>query len=213
VQSRTRHRLIGLLLLLLLAAILAPLVLRSPDQVRVALDMTLPEAPALETTEVEPVIDEQEQESLEREIEADQQAVAEAGQAELQEPLPEEQGGKDEAAPAPEEQTEPEPESQAQPDPEPESEPAPARNGTLPTSGFTVQVASFSDQANAEALVERLREAGYNAYFRAQEQDGNRWQRVFVGPEIQRKDAEAMKQRLRDDKRFALDGLVRTFVP
>ncbi|AFT70899.1 Sporulation and cell division repeat protein [Alloalcanivorax dieselolei B5] len=208
-QSRTRHRLIGLLLLLLLAAILAPLVLRSPDQVRVALDMTLPEAPALETTEVEPVIDEQEQESLEREIEADQQAVADAGQAELQKPLPEEQDGKDEAAPAPDDQPEP----QSEPDPEPEPEPAPARNGTLPKSGFTVQVASFSDQANAEALVERLREAGYNAYFRAQEQDGNRWQRVFVGPEIQRKDAEAMKQRLRDDKRFALDGLVRTFVP
>ena len=33
-QQRTRQRLIGLLLLLLLAAIVAPLVLRSPEQVR-----------------------------------------------------------------------------------------------------------------------------------------------------------------------------------
>ncbi|WP_133493049.1 SPOR domain-containing protein [Alcanivorax sp. 24] len=210
-HPRTRHRLIGLLLLLLLAAILAPLVLRSPDQVRVALDMTLPEAPMLETTELEPVIDEQEQESLEREIEADQQAVADAGQAELETPLPEERDDKAEAASG--DQVEPRPEPQPDPEPEPEPKPAPAQNGTLPKSGFTVQVASFSDQANADALVERLREAGYNAYFRTQEQDGNRWQRVFVGPEIQRKDAEAMKQRLRDDKRFALDGLVRTFVP
>ena len=44
---RTRQRVIGLLLLLLLAAILAPLVLRTPEQVRLALDMSIPEAPRI----------------------------------------------------------------------------------------------------------------------------------------------------------------------
>jgi DedD protein len=76
-----------------------------------------------------------------------------------------------------------------------------------------VQVASFSDVANAQALVARLREAGYSAYHREVRQDGNTWQRVFVGPEIKRERAEALRQRLADDKAFALEGLVRSFVP
>ena len=69
---------------------------------------------------------------------------------------------------------------------------------------------AFSDVANAQALVARLREAGYSAYHREVRQDGNTWQRVFVGPEIKRDRAEALRQRLADDKAFALEGLVRS---
>ncbi|MFP1683913.1 SPOR domain-containing protein [Alloalcanivorax sp. C16-1] len=224
---KTRQRLIGLLLLLLLAAVLAPLVLRTPDQVRVALDMSIPEPPAVDEPEVAPVIGEQETADTDRQIDEERQAVADAGDRRLETapdtaPAPPGDGdgqgadpdaGESGAAPA----------ASAQPDPAP-AEPAPTVAETSqadeagaaedgPAPGFTVQVASFSDGANAEALVKRLRDGGYNAYHRTVRQDNNTWERVFVGPEIRRADADALRQRLADDKTFALDGLVRPFVP
>lgn len=195
---RTRQRVIGLLLLLLLAAILAPLVLRTPEQVRLALDMSIPEAPRISEPEIAPVVSEEEQAATDRQIDEEQQQVAAV------EPEPRV------APPVVEE----EPSANGEPsaDEEPSEAPQPAAQDA-PQPGFTVQVASFSDVANAQALVARLRDAGYSAYHREVRQDGNTWQRVFVGPEIKRERAEALRQRLADDKAFALEGLVRTFVP
>lgn len=197
---KTRQRLIGFLLLLLLAAILAPLVLRSPQEVRVALDMSIPEPPPMEEPVVAPVVSDQERADTDQEISAQQQAVADAGQHALQRPKAD-----TEAPSAPSEPPAATP---------PEPEPGPAQPAAdHPSPGFTVQVGSFSDRANADALVARLKEADYAAYVSAVEQGGNTWQRVFVGPEIKRERAEALRQRLADDKRFALQGLVRGFVP
>ena len=188
---------IGLLLLLLLAAILAPLVLRTPEQVRLALDMSIPEAPQISEPEIAPVVSEEEQAATDRQIDEEQQQVAAA------EPVPP-PAEADQAPPVEEEPSAEGESSAAAPQPAPPDTPQP---------GFTVQVASFSDVANAQALVARLREADYSAYHREVQQDGNTWQRVFVGPEIKRERAEALRQRLADDKAFALEGLVRSFVP
>jgi len=194
VHLRTRQRVIGLLLLLLLAAILAPLVLRTPEQVRLALDMSIPEAPRISEPDIAPVVSEEEQAATDRQIDEEQQQVAAA------EPEPRV------APPVVEE------EPSANGEPSADEAPQPAAQDA-PQPGFTVQVASFSDVANAQALVARLRDAGYSAYHREVRQDGNTWQRVFVGPEIKRERAEALRQRLADDKAFALEGLVRSFVP
>ena len=191
---RTRQRVIGLLLLLLLAAILAPLVLRTPEQVRLALDMSIPEAPRISEPDIAPVVSEEEQAATDRQIDEEQQQVAAA------EPEPRV------APPVVEE------EPSANGEPSADEAPQPAAQDA-PQPGFTVQVASFSDVANAQALVARLRDAGYSAYHREVRQDGNTWQLVFVGPEIKRERAEALRQRLADDKAFALEGLVRSFVP
>ena len=191
---RTRQRVIGLLLLLLLAAILAPLVLRTPEQVRLALDMSIPEAPRISEPDIAPMVSEEEQAATDRQIDEEQQQVAAAEpEPQVAPPVVEEEPSADE-------------------EPSAEDEPQPATQDA-PQPGFTVQVASFSDVANAQALVARLREAGYSAYHREVRQDGNTWQRVFVGPEIKRDRAEALRQRLADDKAFALEGLVRSFVP
>ena len=220
---RTRQRVIGLLLLLLLAAILAPLVLRTPEQVRLALDMSIPEAPRISEPDIAPVVSEQEQAATDRQIDEEQQQVAAA------EPEPQAATPAAEKAPSVEEPSaQKEPSAQEEPSaperpsaqerpsadeaPPAEEQPQPAAQDA-PQPGFTVQVASFSDAANAQALVARLRDAGYSAYHREVRQDGNTWQRVFVGPEIKRERAEALRQRLADDKAFALEGLVRTFVP
>jgi len=192
VHLRTRQRVIGLLLLLLLAAILAPLVLRTPEQVRLALDMSIPEAPRISEPDIAPVVSEEEQAATDRQIDEEQQQVAAVEpEPRVAPPVVEEEPSADE---------------------EPSEAPQPAAQDA-PQPGFTVQVASFSDVANAQALVARLRDAGYSAYHREVRQDGNTWQRVFVGPEIKRERAEALRQRLADDKAFALEGLVRSFVP
>ena len=238
---RTRQRVIGLLLLLLLAAILAPLVLRTPEQVRLALDMSIPEAPRISEPDIAPVVSEQEQAATDRQIDEEQQQVA-AAEPEPQAATPaaekapsveepsagEESSAQEEPSAGEEPSAQKEPSAQEEPSaperpsaqerpsadeaPPAEEQPQPAAQDA-PQPGFTVQVASFSDVANAQALVARLRDAGYSAYHREVRQDGNTWQRVFVGPEIKRERAEALRQRLADDKAFALEGLVRTFVP
>ncbi|ASK33995.1 SPOR domain-containing protein [Alloalcanivorax mobilis] len=205
---KSRQRLIGFLLLLLLAAILVPLVLRSPDEVRVALDMSIPEPPALEEPEVAPVISDDERQQTDQQISEQRQSVADAGDLAAAD-----QGADRARQPSADATPEPQAEPAPQARPEPAAEAEPTADPDNPSPAFTVQVASFSDRANADALTARLKEAGYNAYARAVQQDGNTWQRVFVGPEIKRDRAEALRQRLADDKRFALQGLVRGFAP
>lgn len=204
---KTRQRLIGFLLLLLLAAILAPLVLRSPEQVRVALDRSIPPPPRTSTPDVAPIISEQQQQDVDDDIHEQQQAVAKAGKQALK-ASPKPAGPPADSAPP--QASVASDAGQSVPRPATPSDSKPA----LPKAGFTVQVASFSDESNAQALVRRLKDADYNAYYHSVQQDGNTWQRVFVGPEIKRDNAEALKQRLAADKHFALDpGLVRAFVP
>ena len=58
VDKRTRQRIIGIVLLLVLAAVLAPFVFRSPEQIRNALDMQIPDQPEMTAVNVEPVVSE-----------------------------------------------------------------------------------------------------------------------------------------------------------
>ena len=76
----------------------------------------------------------------------------------------------------------------------------------LPVS-WSVQLASLSSRANAENLQKTLRSQGYNAYIRSS--DG--MNRVFVGPLIERAEAE----RLRDviNRQQNLKGFVVRFQP
>ncbi|MDX1569263.1 MAG: SPOR domain-containing protein [Xanthomonadales bacterium] len=77
---------------------------------------------------------------------------------------------------------------------------------TETASGWMVQVGSFSEQDNAEALRDELREAGFVAHSDRIDVDGVVRYRVRVGPEIRRADAEALQDRLRQD--MNLNGLV-----
>lgn len=76
----------------------------------------------------------------------------------------------------------------------------------LPVS-WSIQLASLSNRANAEALVKRLRGAGYNGYLRTVD-DMNR---VFVGPLIERKEAERVRDQLQ--RQLQLKGFVVRFEP
>jgi len=72
---------------------------------------------------------------------------------------------------------------------------------------WSVQLASLSNRANADNLQKTLRTQGYNAYIRTS--DGVN--RVFVGPLIERAEADRLRDQL--DKQQKLKGIVVRFQP
>ncbi|QHF07443.1 SPOR domain-containing protein [Pseudomonas syringae] len=72
---------------------------------------------------------------------------------------------------------------------------------------WSVQLASMSNRANADNLQKTLRTQGYNAYIRTA--DGVN--RVFVGPLIERAEADRLRDQL--DKQQKLKGIVVRFQP
>ncbi len=70
---------------------------------------------------------------------------------------------------------------------------------------WTLQLASFRDEANARALRNELTKAGYKVYIR----HVTGLVKVFVGPELQRTRLESLQARLKQE--YALDGIVVRF--
>ncbi|WP_288130479.1 SPOR domain-containing protein [Microbulbifer sp.] len=62
--------------------------------------------------------------------------------------------------------------------------------------GWVVQVAAYSKEASADRMRDKLLDAGFRAYTRAVETPKGRFVRVFVGPKLERADAESEKRRL-----------------
>ena len=77
---------------------------------------------------------------------------------------------------------------------------------SLPNS-WSVQLASLSSRPSADALQAKLRSQGYNAYVRTA--DG--MNRVFVGPVIERSEADRLRDQL--NKQNGVKGFVVRFQP
>ncbi|KTT11403.1 cell division protein [Pseudomonas oryzihabitans] len=95
----------------------------------------------------------------------------------------------------------------------PAATPAPAAKpetrlgaANLPNS-WSVQLASLSSRPSADALQAKLRSQGYNAYVRSA--DG--MNRVFVGPVIERTEADRLRDQL--NKQNGVKGFVVRFQP
>lgn len=65
-------------------------------------------------------------------------------------------------------------------------------------AGWVVQVGSFSRRENAVAEHQRLRAAGFPAFLERTEAEGQVLHRVKVGPELDRRAAEQLKDRLEE---------------
>ncbi|WP_226647939.1 SPOR domain-containing protein [Microbulbifer variabilis] len=61
---------------------------------------------------------------------------------------------------------------------------------------WVVQVASYKDDSRAQQLRMRLMDKGYRAYTRGVQTDKGRFVRVFVGPKVNKADAESIKREL-----------------
>jgi len=73
-------------------------------------------------------------------------------------------------------------------------------------SAWVVQLGSFSSQENAQALNQKLREAGYPAFVEPLKQNDTTSYRVRVGPELKRSDAQSIRDQLQ--KSMQLNGIV-----
>ena len=201
-----KQRMVGALVLVALAVIFLPMLFTREDELR-QVQVEAPAAPAVPTlpqVQVEPVAVPEPQvipeETLAAQPSAPSTPIAPAP-APVVEPAPA-------PAAAPAQPAAPAPASKPVATPPKAVATAPAKvdgNG-LPVS-WSVQLASLSNRANAENLQKTLRSQGYNAYIRSAEGTN----RVFVGPLIERAEAE----RLRDviNRQQNLKGFVVRFQP
>ncbi|HBO5766383.1 SPOR domain-containing protein [Pseudomonas aeruginosa] len=195
-----KQRIVGALVLIALAVIFLPMLFTREDESRqvVVEAPPRPQAPAMPSVEVQPTeVPELQpgEEGIAPEI-VEEGSPAAAGQptqppAQAQAP----------AASLPPSQPQP---PAAPPSPPPAEKRLDANN--LPQS-WSVQLASLSNRARAEELQKTLRSQGYNAYIRSF--DG--MNRVFVGPVIQRAEADRLRDQL--SKQQKLNGFVVRFQP
>ena len=75
--------------------------------------------------------------------------------------------------------------------------------------GWSVRLGVFSNTENAENLTQRLLSAGYRAYSREMPGAQGIVTGVFVGPQVERIEANLLKEQLQDE--FQLAGLVVRF--
>ncbi|WP_122390886.1 SPOR domain-containing protein [Pseudomonas savastanoi] len=182
-----KQRMVGALVLIAVAVIFLPMLFTREDETRqVQVDApSAPQAPAASQIRVDPV------------------------------PVPEPQALPKEPVPNDDDMSSSQPPSMPiAPAPAPAAPAAPAKpaapagvdaNGL--SISWSVQLASMSNRANADNLQKTLRTQGYNAYIRTA--DGVN--RVFVGPLIERAEADRLRDQL--DKQQKLKGIVVRFQP
>jgi len=210
-----KQRMVGALVLVALAVIFLPMLFsRQDEQRQVTVEApSAPQAPAVPQVQLEPV------------------AVPEP-QALPQEPVPSDDEVVEQSAPsmpiaaAPAPAPTPAPAPAAKPvAPAPVAKPAPAPAQPIAAAAakpdttqsrvdanglsvsWSVQLASLSSREGAESLQKTLRSQGYNAYIRSA--DGKN--RVFVGPLIERAEADRLRDVL--SRQQNLKGFVVRFQP
>lgn len=188
-----KQRIVGALVLLALAVIFLPMLFSREDELRqVVVDVpAMPAKPRVAEVELEPVaVPEPVADDAVPPVEPVPQAITEPVVAT--------------AAPIEEPPAKPEPSVAST-----KSVEAPASGldaNSLPVS-WSVQLASLSSRAGAEKLQQTLRSSGYNAYIRTF--DG--MNRVFVGPVIERAEADRLRDLL--NRQQNLKGFVVRFQP
>jgi DedD protein len=81
----------------------------------------------------------------------------------------------------------------------------------VPIDAWAVQVASFSEHANAEKFKDRLRQDGYAAFLSETKGTAGRSTRVAVGPFIERPEAERLRGEIA--RRYDAQAIVVRFEP
>ncbi|MEG5263789.1 SPOR domain-containing protein [Pseudomonas sp. JDS28PS106] len=213
-----KQRMVGALVLIAVAVIFLPMLFTRQDESRqVQVEApAAPQAPAVPQTQVEPVAVPEQQMLPEEPVVEDQAApsaqppsmpIAPAPAAQTPPPV-----ASAPAAPKPAPKPAPATAPAAAPAPAPAQAAAkPAAPAGVDANGlsvsWSVQLASMSNRANADNLQKTLRAQGYNAYIRT----ANGVNRVFVGPLIERAEADRLRDQL--DKQQKLKGIVVRFQP
>ncbi len=207
-----KQRMVGALVLIAVAVIFLPMLFTRENETRqVQVEApAAPQAPAAAQVRVDPVPVPEPQVLPQEPVPGDDDMSSSQPPA-----MP--------SAPAPTAQTAPaapasKPAAKPAPAPAPATAAAPAAAPAKPAApagvdanglsiSWSVQLASMSNRANADNLQKTLRTQGYNAYIRTA--DGVN--RVFVGPLIERAEADRLRDQL--DKQQKLKGIVVRFQP
>ncbi len=216
-----KQRMVGALVLIAVAVIFLPMLFTRQDEVRqVQVEApAAPQAPVAPQVKVDPV-PVPEPQILPQEPVPGEEGMSTASQLPPSMPIAPAPPVASAPAQAPAQAAAPAPKP-AKPAPAPATTPAapapaPATTAKAAPSGvdanglsvsWSVQLASMSNRANADNLQKTLRAQGYNAYIRTA--DGVN--RVFVGPLIERAEADRLRDQL--DKQQKLKGIVVRFQP
>ncbi|MGD9661664.1 MAG: SPOR domain-containing protein [Porticoccaceae bacterium] len=205
-SERLRQRLVGVLVLVALAAIFVPAVFNFNPSRPVDETTQIPVAPEIQ----ELVIAEPSQPKGEAEVIPQDEVFAlveeQSRAAEPQQETAVTDSPRQEIQPAPEIAKVKEVTPQKQP---PTVAPKLASNG-LPEA-WVVQVASYRENATAEKLVNRLQVAGFKAFVRSGMPGSVKVYRVYVGPHVLRQNADNEKTRI--DASLGVKSLVLPFEP
>jgi len=208
-----KQRMVGALVLVALAVIFLPMLFSREDEQRhVTVDVpSAPQAAAMPQVQVEPVVVPEPQVLPEGSVPADEhEPVVQQAPSTPIAPAPV-------VAPAPTVASKPAPVVKPAPTPVPVP-PQPVASTKPDTSqsrvdanglsvSWSVQLASLSSRESAENLQKTLRSQGYNAYIRSAEGKN----RVFVGPLIERAEADRLRDLL--GRQHNLKGFVVRFQP
>lgn len=199
-----KQRIVGALVLLALAIIFLPMLLSRQDESRhVVVDApAMPQAPAMPEIAQDPVTVPEPELLPEEPVPVEQPATTPA-------PLPATPiaaAPTTPIAPAPAAPVATKPPVATAPAIAPPAAPSRLDANSLPIS-WSIQLASLSSRSSAENLQKTLRSQGYNAYIRSAEG----MNRVFVGPLIERAEADRLRDQL--TKQQKLKGFVVRFQP
>jgi DedD protein len=207
-----KQRMVGALVLVALAVIFLPMLFsRQDEQRQVTVEApAAPQAPAMPQVQVEPVVVPEPQALPQEPVPSDDEIAQQEAPAVPSAPVAPAPVAKP-AAPAPV------PALAAKPATAP-AQPITAAPGKPDTTqsrvdanglsvSWSVQLASLSNRESAEKLQKTLRSQGYNAYIRTA--DGKN--RVFVGPLIERAEADRLRDLL--NRQQNLKGFVVRFQP
>ncbi|WP_237886916.1 SPOR domain-containing protein [Pseudomonas sp. PGPR40] len=210
-----KQRMVGALVLVALAVIFLPMLFsRQDEQRQVRVDApAAPQAPAVPQVQVEPVVVPEPQALPQEPVPSDDE-IAEQ-QAPSTPIAPSVPVAVPPAPPAAKPVTPPAPVVKPVPAPAQPIAVAPTKPSTTPSRvdanglsvSWSVQLASLSSRESAESLQKNLRSQGYNAYIRTA--DGKN--RVFVGPLIERAEADRLRDLL--SRQQNLKGFVVRFQP
>ncbi|UZJ61957.1 SPOR domain-containing protein [Pseudomonas sp. KU26590] len=223
-----KQRMVGALVLIAIAVIFLPMLFSRQDEARrVQVDApAAPQAPATAQIKVEPVSVPEQQPLPQEPVPTDDELAQPAQPAHAAQPVQQRTSQQPPAMPIAPAPSRPvaaasKPVQTAPAKPAPAPTPAPAQapasvasaadtsrvdaNGLSVT--WAVQLASLSNRANADNLQKTLRTQGYNAYIRTS--DGVN--RVFVGPVIERVEADRLRDTL--EKQQKIKGIVVRFQP
>ena len=208
-----KQRMVGALVLVALAVIFLPMLFsRQDEQRQVTVEApAAPQAPSVPQVQIEPVVVPEPQVLPQEPVPSDEEIAEQQAPSTPIAPAP--ASAAKPVAPAPA----PVPALAAKPS-TPPAQPITATPGKPDTSqsrvdanglsvSWSVQLASLSNRASAESLQKSLRAQGYNAYIRTA--DGKN--RVFVGPLIERAEADRLRDLL--SRQQNLKGFVVRFQP